>query len=116
MLVYEEIFSLRNGKPTIIRAYDFYNPLISKHRENNIENECRECLETFNRTLQLAAEEFNIPFVSVFDAFNGKNHNEDPREKGYIGDDGIHASEQGQQVIADLISAVGYEPVTRKKG
>jgi hypothetical protein len=113
ILVYEEIFALRNGRPTIIRAYDLYNPLISTHRENNIESECTECFETFNRAVQLAAEEFNIPFVSIYDVFNGINHDEDPREKGYIGSDGVHASIEGQQVIADLISALGYEPVER---
>lgn len=109
--IYEEIFALRNGRPTIIRAYGLYNPLISKHRENKIESECTQCFETFNRAVQLAAEEFNIPFVCIYDVFNGINHDEDPREKGFIGSDGIHASKEGRQVIADLISAVGYEPV-----
>jgi lysophospholipase L1-like esterase len=89
--------------------------MISLHRHNNIEVECRQCFETFNTTVRQAAEEFNIPLVSIFNAFNGINHNEDPREKGYIGEDGRHASELGRQVIADLISAAGYEPVTRKK-
>lgn len=108
--IYEKIFALRNGRPTIIRAIGFYNPLISRHRDNEIEIECTLCFENFNKAVQMAAEEFNIPFVSVFDAFNGKNHDEDPREKGYISSDGIHASKEGQQVIADILSEVGYEP------
>ncbi|MFO7933639.1 MAG: SGNH/GDSL hydrolase family protein [Bacteroidales bacterium] len=100
--IYEAIFTLRNGQPTIIRATDFYNPVISEHRKHNMETECTECLEAFN-----------IPLISIYDAFNGSDHFEDPREKGYIGDDGIHASEKGRQVIADLLSDVGYEPVKR---
>ena len=41
--VYEEILALRDGQPTIIRAVDFYNPLISSHRTKNIEVECTAC-------------------------------------------------------------------------
>ncbi len=109
--IYEEILDLRNGKPTIIRAVDFYNPLISLHREKNMEAECTRCFETFNAAVREAAEAFNIPLVSVYDAFNGTDHNEDPGKKGYIGSDGMHASDKGQQVIADLLSKVGYKPI-----
>jgi lysophospholipase L1-like esterase len=109
--IYEAIFALRNGESTIIRAVGFYNPVISEHRERHMEAECTQCWETFNSAIQQAADEFNIPFVSVYDAFNGVNHDEDPREKGYIGGDGVHTSEQGKQVIADLLSEAGYEPV-----
>jgi hypothetical protein len=52
-----------------------------------------------------------IVFVSVYDAFNGIEHHEDPRAKGYIASDGMHTSEEGRQVIADLLRQVGYEPV-----
>ena len=109
--IYEEILTLRNGKPTIIRAVDFYNPLISLHRQKNMETECTQCFEIFNTAVRQAAEAFNIPLVSVYDIFNGPNHNEDPREKGYIGSDGVHASDKGQQVIADLLSKAGYKPI-----
>lgn len=109
--IYEEILALRNGKPTIIRAVDFYNPLISEHRKRNMEIECTQCWEIFNTAIRQAANAFNIPFVSVYDVFNGLNHDEDPREKGYIRTDGVHTSKRGQQVIADLLSEAGYEPV-----
>lgn len=111
--IYEEIFALRNEHPTIIRAVDFYNPLISRHRSRNMEAECTQCFEIFNSAVRQAAEAYDIPVVSIFDAFNGTNHDEDPREKGYIGSDGIHASIQGQQVIADLLGKAGYEPIER---
>jgi hypothetical protein len=109
--VYEEILALRDGKPTIIRAVDFYNPIISSHRTKIIEVECTACWETFNSAVHQAAEAYNILLESVYDAFNGPNHDEDPREKGYIGPDGVHASEEGQQVIADILSEAGYEPI-----
>jgi lysophospholipase L1-like esterase len=109
--IYEVIFSLRNGQSTIIRATDLYNPVISEHRKPNMEAECTQCMETLNTAARNAADAFNIPLVTIYDEFNGPGHNEDPRRKGYIGSDGIHASEYGQQVIANLLSAVGYDPV-----
>lgn len=109
--VYKEILALRNGKPTIIRAVDFYNPLISIHRERNMENECTQCFEIFNKAVRQAADTFNVPLISVYNAFNGSNHDENPRDKGYIRDDGIHASDKGRQVIANLLSDAGYEPI-----
>jgi len=48
----------------------------------------------------------------VYDAFNGPNHDEDPREKGYIGPDGEHTNEEGRKIIAKLFHELGYEPVT----
>ena len=109
--IYKEIFSLRNDQPTIIRATDLWNPIISEHRRRNMEIACTRCWEIRNTAVRIAAEKFNIPFVSLYDEFNGLDHNEDPREKGYIGDDGMHASEKGRQAIADLLSEVGYDPV-----
>jgi hypothetical protein len=48
----------------------------------------------------------------VYDAFNGLNHDEGPREKDYIGgDDGEHTTEAGQKVIADLMRELGYDPI-----
>ncbi|RPI58044.1 MAG: hypothetical protein EHM56_02765 [Chloroflexi bacterium] len=46
----------------------------------------------------------------VFEAFNGPSHDEDPRDKGYIGRDGIHTGPLGRQLIADLLHELGYEP------
>ena len=109
--IYKEIFSLRNGQPTLIRATDLWNPIISEHRKRNIETACTRCWEIRNAAVRNAADTFNIPFVNLYDEFNGLDHNEDPREKGYIGDDGMHASEKGRQAIADLLSEVGYYPV-----
>jgi lysophospholipase L1-like esterase len=45
----------------------------------------------------------------VYDAFNGPNHDQDPRDKGYIGSDGMHTNETGQDIIADLLRELGYE-------
>ena len=110
--IIEEILSLRNGMPTIIRAMDYYFPIYSEWKNHGIEKECTCCWENFNNAVHQAAAAYNVPVARVYDAFNGPNHDEDPREKGYIGPDGEHTSEAGQKVIADLMRELGYKPVT----
>jgi hypothetical protein len=108
---YQEIFALREGQATIIYALDLYNPLISEHQECGTEDGCTQCWETFNAAVHQAAKEYGIPVVSVYDLFNGPDHDQDPRAKGYIISDGEHTSESGQQAIADLLSQAGYTPL-----
>ncbi len=109
--IYAEIFALREGQATIIRAVDLYNPVISVHRDCATEEVCTQCWETFNAAIHRAAEAYQVPVVSVYDLFNGPNHDEDPRAKGYISSDGEHTNESGQQAIADLLSQAGYTPL-----
>ena len=54
---------------------------------------------------------FNIPFLSRYDAFNGPNHDEHPREKGYIRGDGEHPTELASEYTAKLLPDIGYRPV-----
>lgn len=110
--IWAEIFKLRNGQPTILRATDIYNPLVSPWNEHGVFEACTECWENMSNAARLAAEAYRIPFLSRLDAFNGLNHDEDPREKGYIRSDGEHPSDLASQYTAELLSQMGYEPVS----
>jgi hypothetical protein len=111
--IYDEILALRGDSPIIIRAFDSYNPLYSVFREHGVYDECVRCMETYNAAIHQAAATHNVPVANIYDAFNGPNHDEDPREKGYIGDDGIHTNGVGRDVIAGLLRELGYEPTAR---
>jgi lysophospholipase L1-like esterase len=106
--IYDEIARLREGRPLILRATDIYNPLLSRWREKGIEDACRVCWESVNAAARQAAEGHRVPFVSVYDGFNGPDHEQDPRAKGLIRDDGEHPSEAGAQFIAELLQQSGY--------
>jgi predicted dienelactone hydrolase len=110
--IWAEILALRAGQPTILRATDVYNPLVSPWTEGGIFEACTECWENMSHAARLAAEAYNIPFLSRYDAFNGTNHSEDPREKAYIQADGEHPTELANQFTAELLSRMGYEPVS----
>jgi hypothetical protein len=112
--IYEEIAELREGRPLILRATDIYNPLISIWREKGIEDVCGAYWEGQNEALRQAATEHGVPFVSVYDEFNGPKHDQDPRAKGFIREDGEHPSEQGAAIYARMLVDSGFEAVTVK--
>jgi len=109
--VYDEIFGLRAGQPTVIRVTDVYVAVLAGWKAAGIEEQCTAGWEAFSGTIKLVADEYGVPMASVYDAFNGPNHDEDPVDKGYIGEDGQHPSEEGRSVYVDLIDALGYDPI-----
>jgi predicted dienelactone hydrolase len=111
-VIWAKILELRSGQPTILRATDIYNPLVSPWNEAGVFDACTECWENMSHAARLAAEAYNIPFLSRYDAFDGTNHDEDPREKGYIHADGEHPTELASQFTAELLSQMGYDPVS----
>jgi len=108
--IYARIFELRAGQPTIVRAYDAYNPLISKFKEQGVYEECKACWGNYNAAIHLAAASYNIPVAGVSLAWNGPDWQQDPVAIGYT-KDGEHPNEEGARVIAEALRALGYEPV-----
>jgi len=107
--IFGEIARLRAGRPLILRAVDIYNPVISTWREKPLEAVCVACWDGMRAAIREAAEARGVPFVGVYDAFNGPNHSEDPRAKGYMKPDGEHPSEAGAQFYAELLRRSGYD-------
>jgi hypothetical protein len=86
--------------------------MVSPWNENGVFEACTKCWENMSDAVRLAAEAYNIPFLSRLDAFNGLNHDEDPRIKGYIDPYGEHLSDLGAEYTAELLAHMGYEPVS----
>lgn len=108
--IYDQIWELRDGQPTIVRAYDIYNGSgVSAWAEVGIEEECTANWEVQTQVVREAAEAKGAGFVSLYDIFNGPNHDEEPREKGWISEDGFHANDEGNNVIAEALAAIGFE-------
>lgn len=111
--IYSIIFEIRQGKPTIIRAIDAYNPnLVSHCQPDGMFDDCLACWENYNLAIHQAADEMGVPVAPVFDAWNGLDHTENPVEKGYTREDDTHPSDLGATVIADLLRELGYESIT----
>ncbi len=108
-LFYEKVFELREGKPTLIRAFNAYIPIVSIWKEEGFYEECLHCWENYNLAIEMAAANYNVTVAPVFETFNGVDHDEDPRDKGFITYDGIHTTDAGAQAIADDLSTLGYD-------
>ena len=103
----EEIFSLLteavDPSETLIRAADVYAlPGDESHVTNPY---WQEAQEFFAET----AATYGIPTASVFAEFNGPDGTDDPRDRGLIASDGVHPSEAGALLIAELIHDLGYD-------
>ena len=61
------------------------------------------------QVIREAAEANGAVFVSFFDVFDGPEHDEDPREKGWMQDDGWHANDTGGAVAAEALAAGEFE-------
>ena len=73
---------------------------------------CTDWWEQQSEANRTAAAAYGIPFLSRYDAFNGLDHTEDPREKGLIQSDGEHPTHSAADMTARLLSEMGYAPVS----
>jgi hypothetical protein len=109
--IFEKIFELRDGQPTILRAFDAYNPIIPNRVGQPGYEDCIWCWGNYNAAIHEAAQTHNVPVALVADAWNGIDFMRNPVEIGYTQGDGIHPSDLGAEVIAQLLRELGYEPV-----
>jgi hypothetical protein len=109
--IYDTVFELRAGNPTVIRAFDEFNGMLADWREAGIADECTATWEATAGALREAADEYGVAMASFYDAFNGVDHDEDAREKGYVASDGRHASPEGVLAQVEVLHDLGYDPV-----
>lgn len=109
--IYGEIFRLREGAPTIVRAFDFYNPWLDVWEEAGVAEACTAAWEAFSAAAGEAARQAEVPFVSMYDLLNGPDHDRDMREAGYLAGAMWQASETAGDLMVDALAATGYAPV-----
>ena len=106
--IFDVIFELRAGRPTVIRAYDEWAGLVVLWGEEGIEEECTAAWEAQAGAIHEAAAEYGVVTASFYDAANGPDHDEDPQEKGYTAGDGYHPSPEGASAMAEVLHSLGY--------
>ncbi|MGB5186668.1 MAG: hypothetical protein WBO84_06035, partial [Acidimicrobiia bacterium] len=106
------VFELRAGQPTVIRVADEFAAPIADWREAGIEAECTAGWEAHAGVVREVADEYGAAAASWYDAFNGVDHDQDPREKDLIASDGWHQSPEGVAAQAEVLHVLGYDTVT----
>lgn len=108
--IIDKILILREGKPTVIRFFSYWLRVDWFIRDGALQ-ECLQCTDNLFQSIEKAGSKYDIPVANIMDAFNGPNHELDPNEAGYIGEDNAHTSEIGQELLAESIHSLGYNPV-----
>lgn len=108
--VFDRIWELRDGKPTVIRAVDMYSPVLGSWEEAGIREACTREWTTFSDQIRASAAAHGVRMVSIFDALNGPDHDRDLVERGWVCVDGEHLSAEGREQVADALAAEGFEP------
>ena len=109
--IFERVFELLGDRPVIVRTIDWPNPFITDWPLAGVEEECTAGWEAWSDSLADAAAGFDVEMVSMYDWFNGPDHTEDPRAKGYVGLDGFHPSAAGSEAMVAALHEAGYEPL-----
>ncbi len=109
--IWAKVFELRSGQPTVLRAIDVASPFVNDWKKYQTFDACTVCFECVSNAVRQAAKAYRIPFLSRYDAFNGLKHDQDPKQQGYVGGDGIHPNDLAQQRTAELLAKLGYDSV-----
>ena len=79
--IFDIVFELRAGQPTVIRAFDQFNGMIADLRAYGIEAECKATWDSESEVLHEAADDYGVAMASFYDEFNGPDHDEDPERR-----------------------------------
>jgi len=109
--ILDVVVELRAGQPTVIRVADEWAAPIADWREAGVEAVCTAGWEAQAGVIREAADEYGAGTASWYDAFNGPDHDEDPREKGYISSDGWHQSVEGAAAQVEVLHTLGYDAI-----
>lgn len=110
--IYDEVLSLRRGRPTIVRALDLYAPMGARWRAAGVYDACTAGWVANARVNAQVAAAHGVKVASLYKAFNGPRHDRDPVRRGLIASDGLHTTDKAQALILRTLDALGYEPIT----
>ncbi len=100
--MYDELWALRQGAPTVLITADWGNWGLPEQRASGIESECRDWIDAWSAQLEEAANKHGSHFVSFLEIFNGPDRDQDPADfEDYVAR------------AADALVAVGFEATTQ---
>ncbi len=111
--VIREILALRDGDPDGLRTFDLYLPFSGHPYVGPFVDLLRPHLDAFNTEVAATAAAHDVPVGEVHRAFHGPDGDGDPSSDGLISHDGLHPSDHGHRVIAEVLADLGLELADR---
>ena len=107
LFIINAIRFLRNGRPTILRTMDIYNPYVDEDTTTGDFDVLNKYLNDVNGIIH--STESIVPVANVYYAFNILNGKVvDPASKGLLAFDGFHPNTLGHARIAAKLNELGY--------
>jgi hypothetical protein len=104
-----EIVSLRSPSEALIRMMDTWQLKVRETKESGSFEMFNKYWREANAHVIEVATSYGIPVARVYDALMGKSGIEDPRDLGLLQPDGIHPSQDGSSLMAELFQALGHD-------
>jgi lysophospholipase L1-like esterase len=122
--IIQTLFNLRQGKPTIFRTMDIYNPFVAEDQASDTVapfgpgatdfDVFKTYLDDVNTYIRVKSMANGVLVAPVYDAFNGSNHDQDPGTANppLLAFDDFHPNAAGHALIAAKLRALLYFTVT----
>lgn len=102
-----ELADLRRDDTVVLRTMDVYHPFVAQHRQAGVFETLAPFLDEVNAHLAATEGEHGIRVAEVHAAINGAEGLTDPAAKDLLAVDGVHPSDTGQRLIAELLFDLG---------
>jgi lysophospholipase L1-like esterase len=108
--LYSQIVALRAGKPTIFRAVNVYNDWIGVSGTSpEATDASRIFLDAWSAMICQAATSDGFTCADIYHAFNGSDGRTPAVD--LLAKDTVHPSDKGNEVIARVLTDLGYSPL-----
>ncbi|WP_426245316.1 SGNH/GDSL hydrolase family protein [Nocardioides sp. LHG3406-4] len=110
--LFHDVAELRSGSPTILRTLNRYNDFIGweeGHLSPAEDRRTKLVLNAWNAMLCDTAESAGFGCVDVYHAFNGPDGLQPSGD--LLAEDYTHPSQKGNDVISDVLTEMGFEPL-----
>lgn len=110
--IYADVVALRAGKPTILRTTNRYNDAIAASwsaGKGEALKGSRAVVEGWNAMACKAAQLNGFVCVDIYHALNGPDGAKPLGD--FVGQDETHPSDRGNEMIAGVLTDVGYAPL-----
>ena len=113
--LFSQIVALRNGKPTIFRTINRYNDWIGTKYSDGTDvppvatDATKALLDALNAMLCKGAQENGFVCANIYLAFNGSDGLKPSGD--LLGKDFTHPSNKGNEVIARVLTDMGFAPL-----
>ena len=107
--IFSALTAVCDPSTTLIRALDVYMLHVEDALASGILHITNPYFVETQEYLEETAARYGIPVAQVYDEFMGPDGTDDPQDRGLVMTDQRHTTEEGAQLIAEMLHDLGYD-------